>query len=178
MARPFLRAQREERGRDTRARDYVAALMTEPDASLVARVAAAGDRDDDHARWELRYVRRAIGLLVAERDALDDRTSSDVAAALELARNSDPNIAADRRAVSDRQFNERLSAYRAALHERGANASSAERLAKVLLRFAGAGAPRDEDVRVACETMSALVTECNVALRGAYGEVTLPTELQ
>jgi hypothetical protein len=178
MARPFLRAQRGDRGRDSRARDYVAALMTEPSAELVARVAAIGDRDDDHARWELRYARRAIGLLVAERDALDDRTSSDVAAALGTARESDPNVAIDRRAVSDRQFNDRLSAYRAAMHERGTNASSAERLAHVLLRFAGAATPRPDDLRVACETMSALVGECNDALRREYGEVSLPRELQ
>ncbi|HKS07384.1 MAG TPA: hypothetical protein VJR92_13845 [Gemmatimonadaceae bacterium] len=178
MARPSLRAHQEQRGRDTRARDYVRVLMSEPHAELVARVAAAGDRDDDHARWEIRYARRAVGLLVAERDALNDLTSSDVAAALAQARESDPNIASDRRAVSDRQFNDRLSAYRAAMHERGAQNSSAERLAAVLLRFSGASEPRTDDIRLACETMSALVSECNEALRSTYGEVSLPRELQ
>ena len=178
MARPFMRAHRGERGRDTRAREYVNTLMAEPAADLAARIAGVSDHDEDHARWELRYARRAIGLIVAERDALDDRTSSDVAAALEAARELDPNVAADRRAVSDRQFNDRLAAYRAALRDRTTPLSAGERLGAVLLRFSGASAAHGDGARLACEAMAALVSECNAALRKAYGEVNLPAELQ
>src|SRR5687767_8196831 len=104
MSLAFLRALREGRGRDDRARRYVAAITAEPATDLVVALAAIADHDADHARWELRYARRAVGLLVSERDALDDRTSSEVAAALAVARDTDPGVAPDRRDVADRQF--------------------------------------------------------------------------
>ena len=65
---------------------------------------------EDHSRWELRYARRAIGLLVAQRDALDDRTGSIVARAVTDAFDRDDRIDRDRRELAERQFNARLSA--------------------------------------------------------------------
>jgi hypothetical protein len=178
MSLAFLRAWREGRGRDDRARRYVVALTVEPPTDSVVSLAAIADHDADHARWELRYARRAAGLLVSERDALDDSTSSEVAAALAIARNSDPGIAADRREIADRQFNDRLSAYRTAWRDRSSALSTSERLGAVLLRFAGAAAPRPQDLQFARDTMAALLSECNAALRKAFGEATLPTELR
>ena len=59
------------------------ALFREPDAADVEWLAATATRGDlDHARWELRYARRALGLITAQRDALDDRTASIVARAI------------------------------------------------------------------------------------------------
>ncbi len=109
---------RAERGRAARALRYVASAMGEPDDAAVQALASAGDSDQDHARWELRYARRAIALLVSERDALDDQTSSDVAAALDAAHHSDPRVAPDRREVAGRQLNDRIREYRAALQDR------------------------------------------------------------
>lgn len=167
---------KESRLRAERAGRYVARLMADPEPESVAALAAAGDGDDDHARWELRYARRAIGLLVSERDALDDRTSSEVAAALERALLADPNVAPDRRDMAGRQMNERLSAYRATLADRGGGVGTSARLARTLLLFAGSRAS-PETAPVVTELVGALVAECNRALRDAYVEANLPNDV-
>jgi hypothetical protein len=144
--------------------------MADPPDDLVARLAAVGDGDEDHARWELRYALRAIGYLVSERDALDDRTSAEVAAALGEAHAADANIAANRRAVARRQFNERVRDYRAALADRTATPAPAERIGRVLLGYARVSAPSNADARFAAEAVAQLIEACNAALRAAYGE--------
>src|SRR5688572_14370902 len=102
-----------------KADQFVAVLVHEPEPEHVAWLAGIATRgDEDHARWELRYARRAIGLLVAQRDALDDRTGSLVARALTEAFEKDEQIDRDRRELAERQFNQRLSAYRDALGAR------------------------------------------------------------
>src|SRR5688500_17899154 len=80
MALRIWREWREARAHARRVRSYVATVRAEPaddDARWLAAAAAGGDVD--HARWELRYARRALGLLAAQRDALDDRTPSAIA---------------------------------------------------------------------------------------------------
>ena len=85
---------RARRALDERARRYVAVLSTEPSMADVEWLAArATGGDVDHARWELRYARRALCLLAAQRDALDDRTASVVARALGRALAADPHVA-------------------------------------------------------------------------------------
>jgi hypothetical protein len=166
----------ESRRREARARLYVEHLMADPPADIVLRLAAAGDADEDHARWELRYALRAIGYLVSERDALDDRTSAEVAHAIDDAQEADPNVARDRRAVAQRQFNERLRDYRAALADRTATAAPAERIGRVLLRYARSASPSNADARFAAEVVAELIAQCNAALREAYGEASLPVD--
>src|SRR5688572_3846818 len=110
---------RETRQLQRKAAQFVDEVTNEPaapDVSWLAQIATRGD--EDHARWELRYARRAIGLLIAQRDALDDRTSSLVARALTEAFEKDEQIDRDRRELAERQFNQRLSAYRDALGAR------------------------------------------------------------
>ncbi|MEJ7810498.1 MAG: hypothetical protein WKG32_08845, partial [Gemmatimonadaceae bacterium] len=110
------RADRALRGR---AAAYVGILFEEPrdeDVTWLASHGAGGDAD--HARWELRYARRALGLLSAERDALDDRTASVVARALASALARDPHVAAGKLRVAERQLNARLRAYGEALGNR------------------------------------------------------------
>jgi hypothetical protein len=165
---------RAERGREARARHYVAAIMSEPDPDAVRSLAAAGDGDEDHARWELRYARRAIGLIVAERDALNDLTGSDVAAALDVAHRGDARIAPDRRAVSERQLNERLREYRAALADRTGHTNTAQRLGRVLVKFANASA----GIPLGTELASAIIGEANQVLRDTYGEASLPDDVK
>lgn len=168
---PRWRSDRQEEKRATR---YLAAIQSEPadaDVSWLAKIATRGD--EDHARWELRYARRALGLLVAQRDALDDRTASLVARALSAAFERDPRIDDDRRDLAARQFNARLSAYRDALRARPARTGT--QMGQTLLAFAG-GAFRDVDdqVRRATELVVGYEREANAALRDAFGAADLP----
>jgi hypothetical protein len=157
-----------------RAGQYVTQLIAEPGQDEVAWLAGAATRgDEDHARWELRYARRAMALLVAQRDALDDRTGSAVAAALAEAFEQDDRIDRDRRELAERQFNARLSAYRDALGARVPD--SGVRLGQTLLAFSG-GSFRDVDDRVrrAGEIIATYVREANDALRTVFGAAALP----
>ena len=167
------------RGRDARqaAAAYVREAFAEPAAEEVAWLAATATAGDaDHAAWELRYARRAVGLLVAQTNALDDRTPSLVARALDAAMAADPLVAADLGELATRQFNERLSAYRDALDARSAE-SRGVRLGRVLLVFAGsvraARGPGLLEAGAVCERMLA---ECAAALAQQFGEAQLPED--
>jgi hypothetical protein len=165
---------RTERQLQRKAAQFVAEILKEPspgDVSWLAGVATRGD--EDHARWELRYARRAIGLLVSQRDALDDRTGSVVARAASAAFESDTRVDRARRDLAERQFNARLSAYRDALGARVPD--SGVRLGQTLLAFSG-GSFRDVDgnVKRAGEILGAFVKEANEALRTVFGTAALP----
>jgi hypothetical protein len=165
---------RAERTLRRKAEQYVAQLSGEPTAADVGWLAATATRgDEDHASWELRYARRAIVLLVAQRDALDDRTSSAVASVLADAFQRDDRIDSDRRELAERQFNARLSAYRDALGARVPDATV--RLGQTLIAFSG-GTFRDADsnVRRAGEIVSGYAREANEALRSVFGAAALP----
>jgi hypothetical protein len=174
---PFFKRWRKERQQQRHADNYVAALLKEPldvDVTWLAKTATKGD--DDHARWELRYARRAIGLIVAQRDAMDDRTGSLVAQVLGDAFEGDQRIDPGRFGLVERQFNARLSAYRDAIAARSADTTS--RLGQTLLAFSG-GSFRDVDdsVRRAGEVLSGYETEANEALRSAFGSAALPEHI-
>ena len=138
------RAGRELRKRADR---YAAALLGDPSDADVAWLAEVATRGDlDHARWELRYARRALGLLAAQRDALDDRTGSVVASAVAEAFQRDPAIAPEMQEIAERQFNARLSAYGDVLASRP-GAPVALRLGQMLLAFSGGPiGPRSAEV--------------------------------
>lgn len=176
---PLTAEWRAARERKRRAIAYLSALRREPgeaDVQWLAEVAAREDRD--HARWELRYARLALGVLTAQRDALDDRTGSEVAAALGEALASDPGVDPLMLDLVRRQVNDRLAGYKEALIAKGGPAGSGERLGRVLLAFASdgarsAGAPLPRAV----ELLSAYMGEANAALRAVYGEAELPEHL-
>ena len=154
---------------------YVHTLLDEPDADDVAwlsRVATGGDAD--RARWELRYARRAAGLLSAERDALDDRTASAVARELDESWLKDRNIAASRRHTAEQQFNTRLRALGQALTARSAREATATRLGRALLAGAGQPAPDRNDVDRAGAIVAGYLERANEALRKEFGTATLP----
>jgi hypothetical protein len=156
---------------------FVAAVSGEPSAADVTWLARTATRgDEDHARWELRYARRAVALLVAQRDALDDRTGSIVAAALAEGLATDTRIDQDRRDLAERQFNARLSAYRDALGARVPDASV--RLGQTLLAFSG-GSFRDanDHVKRAGAIVAAYVEESAEALRTIFGTASLPEHI-
>src|SRR5436305_13394627 len=133
----LFRSFRDDLTLTKRSAAYAAALMREPAAADVDWLTASATRGDvDHALWELRYLRRAIGVLVAQRDALDDRTPSEVLRALLHRMHKDPNVDAALRDLAERQFNARLSAYRDAFTLRG-HGTPALRVAQNLLAFAG-----------------------------------------
>ena len=155
---------------------YIADASSEPDAADVEWLAAAiGDGDVDRARWELRYARRALALLIAERDALDDRTGSVVARELRQALQMDRSVAAGMVAVAERQLNERLAYFRAAFAERSSNESSDARLARVMLDRLGV---RDVSGNVgrASSIVRRYIEASQEALRGAFGVAQVPED--
>jgi hypothetical protein len=170
----FFDRWRAERQLQRKADQFVVAIVVEPAADDVAFLAQAATRgDEDHARWELRYARRAIGMLVAQRDALDDRTGSVVARALSEAFDRDDRIDRDRRDLAERQFNARLSAYRDALAARVSD--SAVRLGQTLRAFSGGSFREvDSNVRRAGDVLAAYEREANEQLRSVFGAAVLP----
>ena len=174
MALPFFAHWRKARQQMRKATDFVAVLLREPSDADTAWLSGAATRgDEDHARWELRYARRAVGLLVAQRDALDDRTGSLVAEALTAAFEADQRIDRARFGLVERQFNARVSDYRDAMAARSADGSL--RLGQTMLAFAG-GSFRDVDdtVRRASDVIAGYETEANDALRAVFGSASLP----
>src|SRR6476661_3610310 len=95
---------RAERDLARKAAAYVAAIFRDPDPADVEWLATSATRGDtDHAQWELRYARRALGLIAAQRDALDDRTASIVAKAISDAYARDRHISAGMLDTAERQ---------------------------------------------------------------------------
>ena len=176
MALRIWREWREARALSKRVQSYVAAVRAEPadeDARWLAAVAAGGDVD--HARWELRYARRALGLLAAQRDALDDRTPSAIARELAASFAREPMVDAAKLAIAERQFNQRLRAYSEVLSERLVGEPTASRLGRVLLGFAGSGRPgRLEEVTHAGALLTRYLAEGSAALERTFGAAELP----
>lgn len=168
---PFLGAIIARRRRRRRADAVVARLFLEPrEADVLWLADAAASGDVDHARWELRYARRALGLIAAERDALDDQTASDIATAITQAFTIDPHVSPDRRPLAERQYNDRVTTYREALQSRGGTIGPADKLGRMLLAFASdsartAGAPLPRSI----ELMHSYLVEAGDALREVYG---------
>jgi hypothetical protein len=167
-----------ERAGREQASAFVRALLVDPPESDVQRLAEIGAHGDaDHARWELRYVRRAAGMLAAQRDALDDRTASLVSSALARAVRRDPHVATTRRSIAARQFNIRLSAYADALDDKSASEGTGDRLGRVLLGFAGRLDPSNADLEAAGAIVTAFLAEASEALRRSFGAADLPEDV-
>lgn len=157
---------------------YIAALMSEPDAGDVVWMAeevCAGD--SDRAAWELRYARRALGLIVAQRDALDDRTGSLVARELASALQADRHIAPAMLRVAERQFNDRLTTYGDVVAARTPSEETAAHLGRALLLIAGTLRASDDMIARGGELMSRYIGEANEELRKAFGTPSLPEDI-
>ena len=166
-----------ERRLSRRASRYAAHALEEPpdgDVEWLASVATAGDHD--HARWELRYARRALTLVTARHDALDDRTASAVAAALGVHLLRDPLIAPAKRDMAERQFNERLRAYADVLEQRTAPGRTA-RLGATLASFAGRPDAGADVYAAGGAILARYLAQAHHALAGAFGEAELPEHL-
>lgn len=176
---PLFARWRTERGLQRKAAAFVHALFREPDQADVEWLARAATRGDlDHAQWELRYARRALGWISAQRDALDDRTASIVARAILEAFVRDRNIAAAMVETSERQFNARLSAYRDGLAAK-AGSPTQIRMGQTLFAFAG-GSFKAQDANLvrAGELLASYLTDANEALRANFGPAALPERAQ
>jgi hypothetical protein len=172
----FWQRWKQERDRARRAERYVRELQREPDAEAVQWLARHGANGDvDHARWELRYARRALGLVAAERDALDDGTASLVRAALEASLRVDPAIPAPALERVERQLAARVRSYAEALSTRRAGVAASAQLGTALLAFAGPGThAHAEAVDGAAAIMRRYLDEANDALVDCFGAAALP----
>jgi hypothetical protein len=174
----FLDEWRAERRLRRNATLYAQALQAEPDEDDVSWLAALGTGGDlDRARWELRYARRALGLMSAQRDALDDQTASAVAREISSALSHDRHVGAGMTRVAERQFNARLRAYVEAASLRGSEAL-VERLGRALLVAAGAtSAAAPASLARASEIVGRYMAQGNDALRDVFGVASLPEHI-
>jgi hypothetical protein len=174
----FWRRWVEDRSLVVKAEQFVAAIVVEPDEADVRWLATNGTGGDiDHAHWELRYARRALGLHTARRDALDDRTASVVARVLSEYLARDPAVAAGKLRVVERQLNERLRAYGEALGNRE-GAGAGWHLGRVLLEFAGRrDAPATDVVLRGSELLAGYLGAANDALRKSFGAASFPEDV-
>lgn len=158
-----------------RAAAFLRSLQVEPNDLDVKWLADRGTRgDQDHARWELRYARRALGLLAAQRDALDDRTASAVARELGVALARDPAIDSAKRPIAQKQLNSRLRAYGEVLTSRNATEATGTRLGRALFSFTPGSQPSPADFGRAGEILAGYLEEANGALRKEFGVAALP----
>jgi hypothetical protein len=172
------RRWRDDHALERRSTAVARASLAEPDESDVRWLAERGsDGDEDHARWEWRYARRAFTIIVAQRDALDDRTGSAVAAAVGSMLARDPLIDATKRRVATRQFNDRLAGYSAILRDRDPSTPTSERLARALFAFAGTAEPSPADIVRGATALSAMLADANATLSLHFGAAELPPDV-
>lgn len=161
------------RARRQRVEVYLNHLLREPEPADRGWLGAAVTNPAVVQR-ELTFARRALGLIVAERDALDDRTAADVAHQLA------PVVAAEAR--RDREqgiaWGERWRAYTAALAVRGNPEPPATRLARVLLSGAGLPHPSSELLHRATVFVQETRASLNEQLRAAFGAASLPEHVR
>jgi hypothetical protein len=163
------RAQRE---RSRRAATYLGQLLRPPERADLSWLSSLGVPEPVAVR-ELVFAKRAIGLIVAERDALDDRTASDVAHQLAPVLSRESRAAADR----GREWGERWRAYTAALAVRGSVESPVTRLGRVLLAGAGIADPSADQLARATDFVHETRSAANVALRDVFGVASLPEDI-
>lgn len=162
-----------------RALQYVRALPEAPESAELAWLTTVAGHEPV-ARQELRWLRWAISRLVAERDAMDDRTAAEVARALDTrAREA---RAAGAEEVNTAMWSARWAAYAEAMGRRGTVERWEDRLAAVLLASAAGGAGRASPAGDSPDRARALVVrywrEANAALRAAFGTVSLPDNVR
>ena len=164
---------REQRKRSRRASTYLGRVLRAPDADTVHWLASIGV-PVPLAVQEITFAVRAIGVIVAERDALDDRTASDVVQQLALVIRREPSGDEDRRHL----WAERWRAYSASLAVRGSEESPTTRVARVFLAAAGVVAPSGEQLLRATHFIAHTRSAANDALRDVFGAAALPDHVR
>ena len=174
----LFRRWRDEHALERRATAVARAALAEPDESDVRWLAERGTHgDEDHARWEWRYARRAFAIIVAQRDALNDRTGSAVASAIGGAVARDPMVDGSKRKVAARQFNDRLAGYADILRDRDPSTPTTERLARGLFGFAGTPDPSAADILRGATALSSMLADTHATLALHFGSANLPPDV-
>ncbi len=168
----ILAALQEKRRRQGLAERYVAALLRPAAADDVAWLSAAGGGSAERSTRELAFAQRAIGLIVAERDALDDLTAADVSHAL------DAVVASEARARSGEvaEWSAHWRDYADAMAARGRAEPPLGRIARVLLRRVGVAEPDADQLARGVNIVTAFRHSANDVLREVYGSATLPED--
>lgn len=163
-----------------KARNFVRTLHAEPSESDVAWLASIDPGgDEDHAAWELRYARLALGVLAAERDALDDSVPAAIAHAAAESLSSDRRIAAAMLPLAERQFGSRLATYREAAARRHAGDPLDQRLGRTLLEFTShAEVPDQRAVDRAGRIAQGYMRNASTALVSVFGRASLPEDVR
>ena len=161
------------RARKRRALAYLQVMLGAPDPVDFEWMNGVVN-DERVAHRELAFGRRAIAIIVAERDALDDRTASNVAhllaAVIDKEASDQPDLG--------RAWVERWRAYSAALAARSGGESISARLAKVLLAGAGVAQPSSQQIARATQFVIGTRSRANEALRAAFGEASMPEDVR
>jgi hypothetical protein len=176
----FLSRLAQRRALRRKALKYVRTLHAEPGESDVAWLASVDPGgDEDHAAWELRYARLALGVLAAERDALDDRVPAAVAHAVTESLSSDRRIAAAMLPLAERQFGARLATYRDAVGRKHAGDPLDQRLGRTLLEFTShAEVPDQRTIDRAGRIAQAYMRSASAALLEVFGRASLPEDVK
>jgi hypothetical protein len=170
----------ERRNWRRRARAFLRVLQREPAEADVKWLADLEPQKDlDHARWELRYARLALGQISAERDALDDRVAAVVARELLSSFARDPRVAAGMLPTVEQQLNARLRRYREAVSRRSSADPLRVRLGRELLTFTRGELGRDAMFAERAGTiLDSYVKEANLALQASFGRAVLPENIK
>jgi len=177
---PFLSRLARRHSLRRNARRYVRTLHAEPrehDVAWLASIDPGGD--EDHAAWELRYARLALGVLAAEHDALDDSVPAAVSHAAAESLSSDRRIAAAMLPLAERQFGSRLATYREAVARKQPGDPLDQRLGRTLLQFTShAGAPDQRAVERAGQIAQTYMRSASAALVDVFGRASLPDDVR
>lgn len=170
----------QRRAQRRKALKYVRALHVEPSEADVAWLASIDPGgDEDHAIWELRYARLAMGVLAAERDALDDSVPAAVAHAVTESLSSDRRIAAAMLPLAERQFGSRLATYRDAVARRHAGDPMDQRLGRTLLEFTShVEVPDQRTVDRAGQIAQGYMRSASTVLMEVFGRASLPEDVR
>ena len=168
----FLANRREAKRRQDAAERYLASVLRPADAEDVRWLSEIAGSSDETVRRELGFALRAIALIVAERDALDDRTAADVAHAIEalVARE------ARTRAGELDAWIDHWREYADALAARGMHEPPLRRIARVLLRRVGVTEPQSPQLVRVVGIVTRDRLAANEALREAFGTASLPED--
>lgn len=164
---------RAARAQRRQAETYVTGRLAPPLADDVAWLTSL-NRDRAIAVRELEFARRAVGLAVSERDALDDRTAALVAHALTAALRGGRTSASER---DQGEWTHRWRTYSEALAARGSSEPPAVRMARVLLSSAGIDSPDHDMLERAAQIIRADRVAANEALRDVFGVASLPEDV-
>ncbi len=176
----FWSRMSQRRALRAKARKYVRTLHAEPTEADVAWLASIDPGgDEDHAAWELRYARLALGVLAAERDALDDSVPAAISHAVTESLSSDRRIAAAMLPLAERQFGSRLATYRDAVARRHGGDPLDQRLGRTLLEFTShVEVPDQRAVDRAGEIAQGYMRTASTALLDLFGRASLPDDVR